>query len=207
MMARPARSATPARRAGAASTARASALASSASRTAAPTSAGPPPSGAKPRRTPPAAMSWSSGRSQEDLADFEQRDVGKAAIGIASAPPRRGREQARPHVGEIGGDRIGERERGLAAAEHSACALETNDQVTASTMPRAASARLALAGAQLNRGQHRLARRCRRARTASSGTLSTPRMRTISSTMSALPCTSGRQEGTATLPPGRRRRR
>ena len=34
------------------------------------------------------------------------------------------------------------------------------------------------------------------------GTLSTPTMRTISSTMSALPCTSVRQEGTATFTTG-----
>ena len=76
-----------------------------------------------------------------------------------------------------------------------------NDQVTASTMPRAASARLA-----------RRVRFCIAVSTglrASSprsngviGTLSTPTMRTISSTMSALPCTSVRQEGIATFTTG-----
>ncbi len=84
----------------------------------------------------------------------------------------------------------------------SACGFETNDQVTASTMPRVASARLALR-----------VRSCIGVRTGLravsprsngvDGTRSTPTMRTISSTMSALPCTSGRHDGTAiftTLP-------
>ena len=79
---------------------------------------------------------------------------------------------------------------------NSACGFEMNDQVTASTMPRAASARLALRvrfwiGVSTawcdspSRGN------------GVEGTRSTPTMRTISSTMSALPATSGRHDGGA----------
>jgi hypothetical protein len=64
-----------------------------------------------------------------------------------------------------------------------------NDQVTASTMPRAASARLA----RRVRSWIGVSTGLRGASPRSNGvigTLSTPTMRTISSTMSALPCTS-----------------
>ena len=83
----------------------------------------------------------------------------------------------------------------------SACGFAMNDHVTASTMPRAASARRA-----------RRVRDCSGVSTglrASSprsngviGTLSTPTMRTISSTMSALPWTSVRHDGTAIFTTG-----
>ena len=53
----------------------------------------------------------------EHLADFEQRDIREAAIGVGLRRRDEARQQARPHVGEIGGDRIGERELGLPAAE------------------------------------------------------------------------------------------
>ena len=48
---------------------------------------------------------------------------------------------------------------GAPPPNNSACGLEMKDQVTASTRPRVASARLALRGANLRGGQHRLARR------------------------------------------------
>ena len=69
---------------------------------------------------------------------------------------------------------------------NSACGLEMNDQVTASTMPRAASARLA----RRVRSWIGVSTGLRASSPRSNGvigTLSTPTMRTISSTMSALP--------------------
>ena len=100
-----------------------------------------------------------------------------AAIGLASASSR------------------------LPPPNSSACGFETNDHVTASVRPRAASARLARrvrfwidvsTGLRANspRGN------------GVDGTRSTPTMRTSSSTISASPCTSGRQLGTATLTVG-----
>ena len=76
-----------------------------------------------------------------------------------------------------------------------------NDQVTASTMPRAASARLA----RRVRSWIGVSTGLRGASPRSNGvigTLSTPTMRTISSTISALPCTSVRQDGIATFTTG-----
>ena len=84
---------------------------------------------------------------------------------------------------------------------NSAAGFEMNDHVTASTMPRAASARLA----RRVRSWIAVSTGLRGASPRSNGvigTLSTPTMRTISSTMSALPCTSVRQEGTATFTTG-----
>ena len=79
----------------------------------------------------------------EHLAYLEQRDIRKAAIGFGLHRGDQTRQQARPHVGQIRGDGIGERELSLAATEQFGLRLEMNDQVTASTMLRAASARLA----------------------------------------------------------------
>ncbi len=80
----------------------------------------------------------------------------------------------------------------------SACFFEMNDQVTASTNPLAASARLA-ARVRLckavSTGRRALAPRSN----GVGGTRSRPRMRTISSTRSALPSTSPRQLGAATF--------
>ncbi len=81
---------------------------------------------------------------------------------------------------------------------NSASRLETNDQVTASVKPRAASARLALRvrfWIAVSTGLRALSPRGN----GVDGTRSTPAMRTISSTMSARPCTSGRHDGTATF--------
>ena len=80
----------------------------------------------------------------------------------------------------------------------SASRFETNDQVTASIRPRAASARLALRvrfWIGVSTGLRASAPRGN----GVDGTWSTPTMRTSSSTMSARPCTSGRQDGTATF--------
>ena len=53
----------------------------------------------------------------EALADLEQGDVAEAAVGVALRRREQARQQARAHVGEVGGDRVGERELGVAAAE------------------------------------------------------------------------------------------
>ena len=103
----------------AASTANASALASSASAVAEPDQCRPMPFDGRK------AVAHAGGRDElilglvalEDLADLEQRDIGEAAIGIGLRRGDEARQQARPHVGEIGGDRVGERQLGLSAAE------------------------------------------------------------------------------------------
>ena len=85
---------------------------------------------------------------------------------------------------------------GLPPPNSSASRLPTNDQVTASTMARAASARLALR-VRFWIGVSTGLRACSPRGNGVEGTWSTPTMRTNSSTMSARPCTSGRHDGTA----------
>src|SRR4029077_20485919 len=53
----------------------------------------------------------------EYLADLEQRDVGEAAVGVLLRAGHESRNEARPHVGEVRRDRIGERDLRLSAAE------------------------------------------------------------------------------------------
>ena len=53
----------------------------------------------------------------KDLADFEQADIGKAAVGVLLRGRDQAGNEARPHVGKFGRDRIGERQFRLAAAE------------------------------------------------------------------------------------------
>ena len=105
----------------------------------------------------------------EDLADFEQRQIRQAAIDIAL---RRGDEtgqQARPHIGHVGRDRIGQRQLGMAAAiglrGHRRIAVEQFGMRLRDERPRhglhhAARGQRALgaAGAQLHRRQHGFAR-------------------------------------------------
>ena len=59
----------------------------------------------------------------EDLPDLEQRHVRYAAIGIALCRHHQTGNEARPHVGEFGCDRISQRQFGLAAAEQFGLAL------------------------------------------------------------------------------------
>ncbi len=104
----------------------------------------------------------------EDLSDLEQRRIGKAAVGILLRGGDQAGNEARPHVGEVGCDRIGERELRLAAAEQLGVRLR--DERPGDGLDQAARGKraLALAIAQLDRRQHRLARsiaaveRCRR---------------------------------------------
>ena len=81
---------------------------------------------------------------------------------------------------------------------NSASGFDTNDQVTASARLRAASARLALR-VRFWIGVSTGLRGASPRSNGVSGTLSTPTMRTTSSTISALPSTSARQDGTATF--------
>ena len=56
-------------------------------------------------------------RAKKDLADLEQRDVAHTPAGVALGRRDEARDEARTHVGEIGRDRVGQRERPRAAAE------------------------------------------------------------------------------------------
>ena len=97
---------------------------------------------------------------------------------------------------------------GLPPPNSSACGFEMNDQVTASTMPRAASARLALR-VRIWIGVSTGLRGASPRSNGVDGTRSTPTMRTTSSTMSALPSTSrppGRHRDLHASRPARRRR-
>ena len=95
----------------------------------------------------------------KDLADFEQADIGKAAIGVLLGRGDEARNEARPHVGQIGCDRIGERKLGLTAAEQFG--LRFGDEGPRHRFDQIARGQraLSLAGAHLDRRQHRLARR------------------------------------------------
>src|SRR5262245_49610522 len=185
----------------AASTASASALASNASTSAAGADQlRPAPAAlASARRTPPAAVSWSCG--------WSPRKICPTSNSAASANPRSAFFCA---AATSPGSRLGRMSDrsdaiGLASASSalpppnsSACGLAMNDQDTASTMPRAASARLALRA----RSWMGVSTGLRGASPRSNGVAgmrSTPRMRTTSSTKSALSSTSPRHDGTVTL--------
>jgi hypothetical protein len=102
-----------------------------------------PSSFAVPRRTPGGDASWPSGCRSHRCPTLEQRDVAEAAVGIALACGDQPRQQRRPHVGDVGRDRVGRARACAAAAEQLGVPCGMNDQVTASIMPRTASARLA----------------------------------------------------------------
>ena len=53
----------------------------------------------------------------ENLADFKQSEITNAAIGIALGGREQTRQKARAHVGEIGRNRIGERQFFCATTE------------------------------------------------------------------------------------------
>ena len=89
---------------------------------------------------------------------------------------------------------------GLPPPNNSACGLEMNDQVTASRRPEAASARLASRVRFCSSVSTGFGTPASRRGSGAVGTRSRPAMRTICSTMSALPSMSGRQFGTIALP-------
>ena len=92
--------------------------------------------------------------AEEDLADLEQRDVAEAAPRVALGRVGEAGNEARPHVGEIGGDRIGERQGGLAAAEQFG--LRLGDERPGDRFAQAERRQRALgrAGALLQQRQH-----------------------------------------------------
>ncbi len=107
---------------------------------------------ASARRTPLAAVDLILRPvAAEDLPDLEQRDVGEAAVGVALRRRDQAGQQARPHVGEIGRDRIGERQFGLGAAEQFG--LRLRDERPGHRLDHAARRQraLGLAGAHLDR--------------------------------------------------------
>jgi hypothetical protein len=94
----------------------------------------------------------------EDLPDLEQRHVGESAIGILLRRRHEPRNEARPHVGQVGGDRIGERKLRRSAAEQFGLAVADERPGDGLDQSAAAKRALGLAGAHLQRGEHRLAR-------------------------------------------------
>ena len=56
-------------------------------------------------------------RSEKDLPDFEQRNVAQGPARVALGGGDEARNETRAHVGKVGCDRVGERERRRAAAE------------------------------------------------------------------------------------------
>jgi hypothetical protein len=94
----------------------------------------------------------------EDLSDLEQRHVGHAAIGVLLGGGEQPRNQARPHVGKVRRNGIGERKLGLAAAEQLGlrlCNERPGDRLDHAARGERA---LGLAGAQLDGREHRFAR-------------------------------------------------
>ena len=87
----------------------------------------------------------------EHLSDLEQRHIRKAAVGIGLRGGDQAGQQARPHVGQVGSDRIGERELGLSAAEQ--LGMRLRDERPRHRLDHAARRERALgaAGAHLDR--------------------------------------------------------
>ncbi len=105
-----------------------------------------PSSLAVPRRTPAATRRWPVGRvALIGARHFEQRHVADAPVGIALRSRSKARQQRGPHVATC--RRRSDWRASAPAApppNSSACSSGMNDQVTASSMPRTASARLAV---------------------------------------------------------------
>ncbi len=93
---------------------------------------------------------------------------------------------------------LASRSSGLPPPNASARSVEMNDQVIASSMPRAASARRTMRR-RFWIGVNIFGATPESRGNGSTGTRSTPTMRITSSTRSAFMVTSGRQEGTATF--------
>ena len=95
----------------------------------------------------------------KDLADFEQGGIGEAAVGVLLRRRDQAGDQARPHVGEIGGDRIGQRQFRLAAAEQFGVGFGNERPGHRFDKIARGERALGFARAQLDRREHRLARR------------------------------------------------
>ena len=94
--------------------------------------------------------------AEEDLADFEQADVALAAPRVALRCRRKAGDQARPHVGEIGRDRIGERQGRRAAAEQFGLGLRDERPCHGLAQAERAERAFGQARALLQQRQHRL---------------------------------------------------
>ena len=93
--------------------------------------------------------------AEEDLPDLEQGGVGEAAPRVALGRGDQAGNKARPHVGKIGGDRIGERQLGLAAAEQFGRRLGDERPCHGFAQAQRRQRALGEPGALLQRRQHR----------------------------------------------------
>ena len=153
-----------------------------------------------PMRIPAATVVLRFGHAAFELrADLEQHQIVEAARLIALRRCEQRRQHARAQRIEIGGDRIFQLARIVAAAEQFG--LRARDEGEIDRLVEAARGQRAAhdARAALRRRQRRLARPRCGASAATDGTLSRPWMRTTSSTRSALPTTSLRQDGGVTF--------
>ena len=109
-----------------------------------------------PRRTAAAAMRWSFSPSPRNICPTSNSATSlEAAPRVALRGGDEAGHEARTHVGEIGGDRIGERQRGRAAAEHFG--LRLGDERPGHRLAQAERGERALgeAGALLQQRQNR----------------------------------------------------
>ena len=91
----------------------------------------------------------------KDLPHFEECGVREPAIGIFLRGGHEPRNKARPHVGKLRGNRIGERQLGLGPAEQVGVLFA--DEGPGHRLDQVARGKgaLGLAGAQLDRREHR----------------------------------------------------
>ncbi len=137
----------------------------------------------------------------EDLPHFEQSRIAEAAIRIGLGGPDQPRQQRGAHVGEIGSDGIDQRQFRRAAAEQFG--LRLGDERPGDRLHQTARRQrpAGLAGARICNGVS-TGRRAPSRGNSVSGTRSRPRMRTTSSTRSALPSMSPRHDGGTTSSTG-----
>ena len=91
---------------------------------------------------------------EKNLADFEQRLIAQAARGVAIGRGDKARQQARPHVGKIAGDRIGERQFRRAAAKSLRLLFRNEGPCHRFDEALAGERAPRVAGALLHQGQH-----------------------------------------------------
>jgi biotin carboxyl carrier protein len=94
--------------------------------------------------------------AEKDLPDLEQRDIAKTAIRIALGGLDQPGQQRRPHVGKVGGNRVGQPERSLAAAEMRGFVMGDERPGDGFDQPARGQRPLGQPGALLQHGQHRL---------------------------------------------------
>ncbi len=159
------------------------------------------PGSALPRRTAAARMVWPSGSSDgEALPDLEQGGVGIAAVGVALRGPQQARQRGSAACRTVprrsGWPGRGRRRRRRTARRRHAGRRTTSRPPSGRGSPgRAWRVRVRFC---ISREQR--PRESRPSRGSGFGSIrSRPAMRMISSTRSALPSTSGRQDGVSTF--------